>query len=595
MKKFFSLLIAMVLLVSMFALPTFALADDADAPSTDEATRWVIDLSDDAFAAFVTAFEKYVIERNAGLYVEMSSKFQLNSALKNDEGEVTHDWLKDEEAIHELFPNINYIILPDSLSSEELEEKEQHTITYSFGAEGANFAAEGATVPTTGNYKVSQHVTLPAAVDADDAHVFAGWLVPVTYDGKDSDPLLYRAGDQFVMPDHEIEVVASWLPKAENADEQEKPVYKYPKNDIICVEYCSNTDDPKDEHWSRVKASDTFSMQTSGWWMFRYVVVDGENGDITKDDAVLTPYNTDEFKAYMSEKNGEEVTEYNWEKFCLKRYAVDTSSPEIALSSSMKTKMADGLKVGTAYSVPTSLDITDSSSTTVTYKVYRHSGNGAKTTDGDEWVLIYDSAADVKVQEGGEKYITVGGSINPISTDVTTDGNYRYMIVYTVKDANGYYAVKDDTKTNHGDYDYQDDETGYHPVLMLGVSLSDSGAKAKAQMEAWKIVLFVIAGLSAVGIVVLLVIKPKQETAGDSRVGSVNNAPAEAKSSEATVTADTSTAAPVAEEEAPVVEEEVVEAPVEETPVEEAPVEAPAEEVEESPAEEPKDGSDDVE
>lgn len=594
-KKFFSLLIALVLLASMFALPTFALADESE-PDADEAPARELALDPEAFIA---AFAKYVIAENSDFNVEMSPKFQLNQT-----------WLDDAEKVHELFGDgengIHYILLPAEDDEVEDVDGNKFAVTYKAGAHAKLDEENNAPADVVEKVLKTKHVTLKSATtfEAAEGYVFAGWKTSVDYDGSDKD-VLYRAGDKFAMPAHEVVVEAQWAEKPAEG-EVEQPDYTYPVNDIICLEYCTPSDDPKDEHWSRVKATDTISVQTTGDWMFRYVVVDGEKGDVTEDENVITNYNTEAFKEALYDAS---TNTYAREKIALRRVAVDTSAPEIALSSSMRTKMVDGLKVGTSYSVPTSLDITDSSSTTVTYKVYRHSGNGAKTTTGigEQWVLIYDSAADVKVQEGGESYITSSGSINPISSDVTSDGNYRYMIIYTVEDAYGYYAVKDASKT-HGEFDLADDEYGYHPVLMLGVSLSDSGAKAKAKMEAWKIVLFVVAGLSAVGIVVLLVVKPKQATGDDPRVGSANVAAETTADAKASASATPEAAAePVAEpvdevaeesapEEAPV---EAVEAPAEEAPVEEAPAEAeaPVEEApaeEEAPVEKPE-GSDDAE
>ena len=525
MKKFISLLIALVLLVSMFALPTFALADESDSDA-DEAPARELALDPEAFIA---AFAKYVIAENSDFNVEMNAKFQLKQT-----------WLDDAAKVHELFGDgedgIRYILLPEEDSELEDTDENKFTVTYKPGAHAKLDAENNAPAEIAEKVLKTKHVTLKSATtfEAAEGFVFAGWKTTVAYDGSDKDAL-YRAGDKFAMPDHDVVVEAQWEEKPESGEVE--PDYTYPVNDIICLEYCTPSDDPKDEHWTRVKATDTISLQTSGYWMFRYVVVDGEKGDVTKDENVITDYNTQAFKDALYD---EPTNTYHREKIALKRFAVDTSAPEIALSSSMRTKMDDGLTVGTSYTVPTSLDITDSSSTTVTYKVYRHSGNGATNGEGEEWVQIYDSAADVKVLEGGESYISIAGAINPLSSDVTAEGYYRYKVVYTVKDAAGYYAVKDASKT-HGSFDEEADEYGYHPVLLLRVKLSDEGVKTKARMDAWKIVLFVVAGLSAVGIVVLLVVKPKQATEGDARVGSVS-APADTATGEVADTSADATA-----------------------------------------------------
>ena len=486
-KRFIGLLVALVLLVSMFALPTFALAEE----TTEESTRSV--------GFDVAKFKELVVNANLGLYVEMNKSFKLNQ-----------DWLESEEDINALFPGINYRLLPaeeaDGENENEAEEADLPAITYTLG--GESHAKEGIGAPAKREYKKGAHVTLPAALEAAEGYEFVGWSVPVDFYGNDSAPLLYRAKEQFAMPDHDITVVAVWREKVENAA---KPDYANAPNDIICLEYCTPSDDPKDDSWTRVKADSTITLTTSGWWMFRYVVIDGENGEVSDDDAVLTPYNSDEFKAKI--KSGE----YTRETFCLKRFAVDTSNPQTALSSSMESKMKDGLTVGTSYTISTSLDITDASSTTTTYLVYRFDGANGATADeskkDDGWTLIYDSAAtEDRIQNDGDKYITSNGAITPITSDVTEEGNYRYKIVYSVKDSNGYFGVEKDS----------DSTEEYHPTLLLGVKLSNEGQKTKAKIEAWKIVLFVIAGLSAAGIVALLLIKPKQAVADDARLGNAS-------------------------------------------------------------------------
>ena len=483
MKRFFSLLVALVLLVSMFALPTFAFAEEAATPDDGktEASHEV------GFNA--EAFAKYVVGENLNLFVEMDSSFKLNQ-----------EWLKNENGeVEEIFPGINYQLLKPE--DEDLSEKEERTIKYNLGAEGDNHAAENASAPASGTFKQSQHVTLASQVKAAEGWEFVGWLVPVTFYGETSErALLYRAGDLFTMPDADVEVFAYWYP-VETKDEdtpaetaEDKLSFEYPVNDIVCLEYCTPSDDPRDEHWTRVKAESAISVQTSNWWMFRYVVVDGEINDVSDDDSVLINFNE-------LLKEGKLARE----DYSIKRFAVDTSNPKVALSSSMQSKMKDGLTVGTTYSISTSLDVTDSSGTTTTYVVY-------KNVNG-EWVQIYDNVSK-EVVEGYEGCISKSGVINPLASDVTAEGEYRYKIVYTVKDNNGFYAdpkIEDESGTT--------DDTGFHPTLLLGVKLSDERVQEQARMETWKIVLFVVAGISALGIVALLLIKPKQAVADDARVG----------------------------------------------------------------------------
>ena len=525
-KRFISLLVALVLLVSIFALPTFALADeDVTTPGTDAEKR-VLDFN-------LEAFKSLVVEKNAGLYVEMSKNFKLNQ-----------EWLKSEEDVQSLFGDkINYLVLPDARDDDDIgEEEEKYTVTYDGGEHAAKNTEDGDATETetaiTAEYYAGKHVTLKnaATFEAEEGWEFVGWLVPVNYKGTDNkdsvdEYYLYRADDKFVMPAEDITVVAYWYPAetkgdsdsdvAASAEAEAKLEFSYPLNDIICLEYCSPSDEPRDDNWTRVKADDPISLQASGWWLLRYVVVDGTK-EISDDEAVITPYNTGEFLEKRTSG------EYTWEDFCLYRYAVDTAHPELALSSSMKTKQNEGLTAGTNYTIPTSLTITDSSSTTTTYKVYRHdsaSGAGAQDRTSDGWKLIYDS--ETGVEEGYSDYISAGGVITPLKLDETAEGAYRYMIVYSVKDANGYFGVAEDAEDTNGYFDGDE----FHPVLLLGVKLSKTAQQSKERMEAWKIVLYVIAGLSAVGIVVLLCIKPKQAVENDTRFAAVSGS-ADAKADE---------------------------------------------------------------
>ena len=529
MKRVLSLLVALVLLVSMFALPTFALAEGTSNDGDEGGSRAV------GFNA--EKFKELVADTNKGVYVNMGKNFTLNQ-----------EWLTDNEAIHDLFEGIEYHALPKEKTEFE-DDEATYDVTYYKNADDvdADEVADTDVVVDDEGYHAGQHVTLKEAktFKAETGDEFIGWLVKVQYDGEDSaEYLLYRAGDKFVMPAHNIDVVAYWYP-VETKEEDKTPDENNPDDtttedgqtdsdepttpaepkkefaytdDIICLEYITPSDDPKDkDDWKRVAVDKEIELSTAGWWMFRYVVIDGANGDIEDDDAVITPYNTEKFQNEILEKS--EKGKYNWEAFCLYRYAVDTAHPEIALSDSMKTKMEDGLTVGTKYTILTSLSITDSSSTSVTYVVERYTGSkgfdlteGANNSDG-EWVPIYDSTAkDNKVLEAGKDYISSSGVITPVSADVTgTKDLYRYRVIYSVKDANGFLGVDKDS----------DSTEEFHPILYLGVKLSPDDAKEQEKMETWKIILFVIAGLAAIGIVVLLCIKPKQTVAGDSRVSDV--------------------------------------------------------------------------
>lgn len=373
MKKFVSLLIAFVLLVSMFATSVVAFAADDDATTPDGETEIrEVGFDEEAFWAALD-------EANLDLFFEMSSTFMLSN-----------DWLKDAETVQKVFPGIIYVL--EEADDEEDEYEPEAT------AEGDEEDTEG-----------------------------------------------------------EEEVVTP--------------------NDKIYIEYCRPSDDPRDSEWQTCAVTSTFSMTSAGDWYFRYAVVDGAKASV-KD------YSFDSADVLARSS-------------VLERNAKDTTNPVVDLSSSMKDKHDTGLTAGTNYTVSTSLTITDCSSTTTTYEVYKKVGKDVEGADSDGWILIYDSKTST-VTEGYEDSISTTGTIKPSDDDVT--GEYIYKIVYTVVDAYGNIGVRD-SKLN----------TEYHPELLLKVNAA--AADDNSNVEIWKIVLYVIAGASAIGIIVLLCIKPKQEVA----------------------------------------------------------------------------------
>lgn len=254
------------------------------------------------------------------------------------------------------------------------------------------------------------------------------------------------------------ETVAKVFPginyKVKDVDEDYDEKEKY---DTISVEYCTPSGDRKVESdWTMRDLTSTFNMRTSGYWLFRYVVKDSSGNILAKSPT-------------------------------LERYAVDRDHPIISLSSSLKTKQEEGLTEGETYSVSTSLDISDSSSTTTNYVVY-------KLVKG-EWTQIYDSKTK-EVAEGYEDNISTSGTITPLASDITKDKSPVYKIVYSVVDTEGFFGVEKSDSTEE-----------FHPEITLFVKASEDSAK-KNSVDVWKIVLYVIAGLSAVGIIVLLCIKP---------------------------------------------------------------------------------------
>lgn len=259
------------------------------------------------------------------------------------------------------------------------------------------------------------------------------------------------------------------------------------KNDKIIVEYCRPSESPKgQETWQNsANITESIRLSSSGWYLFRFVVKN-------KDNEVLVRGN----KYYSF-------------------FAEDTSRPVVSLSTTMKNKQDSGLTAGTKYSIPTSgltSGSTDEmSSTTVNFKIYKII-NKVDT-------LIYDSKTK-EITEGYEDFVDVDGAITPSNNDISEDPVYK--IEYSVTDAYGFTGVasKDDVKN----YAAEEEK----PVMLLKVVAAP--AEKNNAVNVWEIVLFCIAGASAIGIVVLLCIKPKQ--AAPARVA---NAPAKEDEADAAV------------------------------------------------------------
>ena len=478
MKRFLSLIIVLILAFSMFAVTAIAFADEETTTPDTEVEEYVH--PEVTFNA--EAFKQYVWDRHPA-NIEMSKTFML-----------AEDWWNDAAIVNEIFEGINYNILPD----EDLEGKEEEfTVTYNKG----EHAAEDVTLPEDANYKETQHVKLADALDAETGYKFAGWKVISELGAQVMPNETLAAGAKFAMPASNVTVYAQWI-----AEDEE--IVEAVANDKIYVLYCNPSSDPREdmEDWSRCLVTSTFSVTTSGSWGFRFAVVDGTKASKSGytfdwDDVLATSFDN---VLDILDNGGTPVKS---DDLTLWSTAQDTLKPTAALSESMKTKQTNGLTVGVTYTISTSLDIDDSSSTTVTYVVYKQVGTNVDEADADGWVLIYDSKSRA-VTEGYESYISTSGVITPAESDVSDTPVYK--VVYTIVDAYGNYAVFSENKDTLGD------ETGYHPTLLLKVVPAEVDSTDKA-VEVWKIILYIVAGLSAVGIVVLLCIKPKQAVVADGR------------------------------------------------------------------------------
>lgn len=229
------------------------------------------------------------------------------------------------------------------------------------------------------------------------------------------------------------------------------------ESDKVFIEYCTPSKDYKGT-WSCKELGSTISISSIGWHGFRYVLKNNKGTSSTGDTNVLA--RTSAIYVYFS----------------------DEKAPVISgLHSDMKTAMEDGITVGKTYTIKTNLSISDTSSTTTTYVVYKKV-NGSWTEEP-----IYDSTTKV-VAEGFEDGISTSGVITMLEGDVLANKEPVYKIVYTVKDSLGYVTVAD-------------------AELTLFANAVEKEPLTTAQI--WQIVLFSVAGLSLVGIVVVLCIKPK--------------------------------------------------------------------------------------
>lgn len=546
MKKFLSILIALLLLVVTFAATTAAIAEEPSAGDDSEPVQRTVTFNADNFRKYVTQYqgEEGAYSGN-DFYLEMSTNFMF-----------ANKWWEDTDKVHEIFDGINYRYQPkdEPKDAEGNDKTAQYKVVY----KGGDYAADNYNAPTTSDKYETEHFRLPAAPQAKshlepaepvegeeqntvfDAY-FAGWEITLGVEQESEDEVdgaaleelpshlqgLFAANTEIAMPASDITITAKWVFNEDETSEQKAKDSVIP-NDVIYVLYVnSNGAVTQDmQEWSRCLVTSTFSLTSEGEWNFRFAVVDGakaskssytfDEDDIladTFDDAQKVIDQANESKLPVDDKQVAAAD-------CTLKYrTMDTTHPQVDLSETQKNKQVDGLTVGTTYSVSSySLSITDASSTTTTYVVYKQVGKNVKGADDDGWLLIFDDSTKT-VTEGYENCISTSGVITPLEQDVI-DG-YVYKIVFSVTDAYGHYGVK---KVS-GDAEPSTEEE--HPTLLLRVNPKAGDVSRHKTIEAWKIVLYVVAGLSFVGIIVLLCIKPKQERADARYNASNSNAPSD--------------------------------------------------------------------
>ncbi|MBR2974281.1 MAG: hypothetical protein IKC47_00860 [Clostridia bacterium] len=233
----------------------------------------------------------------------------------------------------------------------------------------------------------------------------------------------------------------------------------------VKVLYCNpNSYFHSSEKWD--EADNDVSATTYGVWHFRYVIVDKAGNESVQSDAIT------------------------------RTVVHPGTNPQIELTSTQLKVQTTGIKAGTTYTIPTPTVTAVGTSASYTYQITK--------LVGEDYVVIYDSETG-KITEGYEDFVTTAGSLVPGKNEVAgkdEDGKavYLYKVVYNAKDNYGY--------TN---------------TLTLNVLTTQPDAEMSA-FDVWETVLIVIASLAAVGIVVLLFVKPKDkaEEAGRKHYGDDN-------------------------------------------------------------------------
>jgi hypothetical protein len=233
------------------------------------------------------------------------------------------------------------------------------------------------------------------------------------------------------------------------------------KYDTVRLEYC--TGDPRfqdnwvsDEKTLIVAVGGTnFNLKLSGYVAFRYSATYKPTPDAEEKTVV-----TKEFVLFVE----------------------DTTAPVLELGTTLSSKVAEGLTVGKAYTITTSsssVKVTDSSTYTTTYAIQ-------KLING-QYVEIYNSVDGLSEDYEGKD--VAGGTITPSAEDVLDKATYK--VIFSATDANGF--------------------KGNDLVVEFKVNAKAGDVEEEKKVDVLKIVLYIVAGLSAAGIVVLLLIKPKKE------------------------------------------------------------------------------------
>ncbi len=461
MKKFLSLFIAILLIVSLFATSAIAFADGEDIAVTGIS------------------------------FVKSNQSYEVGARTFNVSATVTPDNATEKGVIYAMAESSkDKGVSVDENSGKVTVTKDAEVGTYEIIATAKATVSDATpitatfTLTLTEKHSVDYNKDLFKQEVIDKEHSAFNVAMDKNFMFKD-EWFNNSATVKSIFPGIFYQVEADNEGLEEGAD---KIYDKDAEYDTIYVEYCKPGESPARDEWSSCKITSTFSLETEGYWSFRFVIKD-HNGTET---LATSDYFT--------------------------RYAKDTKHPIIELSTSMKNKVDSGLVAGEGYTPSTSLDVTDnnSSSVKVTYVISKLVRKGStvniydKATekytstklDEDKFVVIYDSS-NSWVHKDYTEFVSSSGKITPSKSEITTEKIYK--ITYSAIDSNGYFGIS-------GEPEEGQEYVEAHPEMLLSVVAPKDSDDGTNSVQVWKIVLYVIAGLSAVGIVVLLCIKPKQAT-----------------------------------------------------------------------------------
>lgn len=221
----------------------------------------------------------------------------------------------------------------------------------------------------------------------------------------------------------------------------------------IKFEFCPQSSYASNPEWASCDSDSDYSVTSVGQWHFRYVVEDLAGNSVTSE--IFT------------------------------RTVRDTTPPTIEFSTSQRNVETSGTPVGKGYSIPAPTVTDDVGSATYYFEIFRlESGSFVKIYNSDDSV-IEEKYEDIL--SGSARSIVLTPLDSEVAAMGTTSPNYIYKVVYHATDTSGFIA----------------EETLHINTTAKDVEPVDS-------FVVWKWVLIGISIASAIGIVVVIFIKPKK-------------------------------------------------------------------------------------